>query len=226
MRQRGHLSIAARRTSASRPSTPAGRVIVPGRPSHGASSRRGRGRRPPTLCVRAPSARRRGGGALGARARPALRDGPDRVVRRVGGTGRRNARRPQDRLAARRGGARGRGTARMAGDGAVQLLGSHRDGATDVLLLEACEPGAPLWSVPSAEQQDALFAGVMRRLCDRAGGGASVPAALGDVRALGGPLRAALGRVDARPGPRACGHRLYPAAPRAQLAQRAAVHGN
>ena len=212
---RGHLSIAARRASASRPSTPAGRVLVPGRPSPGASSRRarGRGRRPPTLRVRAPPARRRGGGALGARPRPALRDGPDRLVRRVGGTRRRDARGPQDRLAARRGRARGRGTACMGRRwrrAAARLPPGRSHG----------RPVARGVRAGRAALERALGRGAGRALrrdpaaaLDRAAGGASVPAALGMCERWADRFDAALGRVDARPGHRACGHRAVPPAP-------------
>jgi streptomycin 6-kinase len=50
------------------------------------------------------------------------------------------------------------------GDGAVRLLDSHLDGDVDVLLLEACEPGTPLSALPSVEDQDTVFTGLVSRL--------------------------------------------------------------
>jgi streptomycin 6-kinase len=47
------------------------------------------------------------------------------------------------------------------GDGAVRVLES--DTADNVMLLEACEPGTPLGSLPDAEK-DVIIAGLLRRL--------------------------------------------------------------
>ena len=46
----------------------------------------------------------------------------------------------------------------------MRLLDSWREGEVVVLLLEACEPGAPLSSVPSERDQDVVFAALVRRL--------------------------------------------------------------
>ena len=50
------------------------------------------------------------------------------------------------------------------GDGAVRLHEAAAIGGTSALLLEACEPGAPLSRAVPATEQDAIVAGLLRRL--------------------------------------------------------------
>jgi streptomycin 6-kinase len=50
------------------------------------------------------------------------------------------------------------------GDGVVQLVDAVVVGESSALLLEACEPGTTLSEVPSATVQDAVAAGLLRRL--------------------------------------------------------------
>jgi streptomycin 6-kinase len=50
------------------------------------------------------------------------------------------------------------------GRGAVRLLGEHRDGPARALLLEACRPGVPLSRALPGPEQDAVLAGLLRRL--------------------------------------------------------------
>lgn len=50
------------------------------------------------------------------------------------------------------------------GDGAVRLLDAAQVGETSALLLEACEPGTTLSLVLPAPEQDAVVAGLLRRL--------------------------------------------------------------
>jgi streptomycin 6-kinase len=50
------------------------------------------------------------------------------------------------------------------GHGAVRLLAAEAAGATSALLLEACEPGTPLSRARPALEQDAILAGLLRRL--------------------------------------------------------------
>jgi streptomycin 6-kinase len=50
------------------------------------------------------------------------------------------------------------------GAGAVHLLGSHRDGEADILLLEACEPGTPLSALPSEQEHDIVLSALLLRL--------------------------------------------------------------
>jgi streptomycin 6-kinase len=50
------------------------------------------------------------------------------------------------------------------GRGAIRLLGAHRDGRTQALLLEACRPGVPLSRALPGPEQDAVLAGLLRRL--------------------------------------------------------------
>ena len=50
------------------------------------------------------------------------------------------------------------------GRGAVRLLAEYRDGAAQALLLEACRPGVPLSHALPGPEQDAVLAGLLRRL--------------------------------------------------------------
>ena len=50
------------------------------------------------------------------------------------------------------------------GRGAIRLLGAHRAGGTQALLLEACRPGVPLSRALPGPEQDAVLAGLLRRL--------------------------------------------------------------
>jgi len=50
------------------------------------------------------------------------------------------------------------------GGGTVRLLGSLVTGSTSALLLEACEPGTPLSRALPPREQDAVVAGLLRRL--------------------------------------------------------------
>jgi streptomycin 6-kinase len=50
------------------------------------------------------------------------------------------------------------------GRGAIRLLGVYREGSTQALLLEACRPGVPLSRVLPGPEQDAVLAGLLRRL--------------------------------------------------------------
>jgi streptomycin 6-kinase len=50
------------------------------------------------------------------------------------------------------------------GRGAIRLLGAYRDGHTQALLLEACRPGVPLSRALPGPEQDAVLAGLLRRL--------------------------------------------------------------
>jgi streptomycin 6-kinase len=50
------------------------------------------------------------------------------------------------------------------GRGAVRLLAEDRDGAAQALLLEACRPGVPLSHALPGPEQDAVLAGLLRRL--------------------------------------------------------------
>jgi streptomycin 6-kinase len=50
------------------------------------------------------------------------------------------------------------------GRGTVRLLRAHRDGQTQALLLESCRPGVPLSDVLPGPEQDAVLAGLLRRL--------------------------------------------------------------
>lgn len=50
------------------------------------------------------------------------------------------------------------------GRGTVRLLRAHRDGQTQAMLLEPCRPGVPLSRVLPGPEQDAVLAGLLRRL--------------------------------------------------------------
>ena len=50
------------------------------------------------------------------------------------------------------------------GRGAIRLLGAHREGQTQALLLEACRPGVPLSRALPGPEQDAVLAGLLRQL--------------------------------------------------------------
>jgi streptomycin 6-kinase len=50
------------------------------------------------------------------------------------------------------------------GRGTVRLLRAHRDGATQAMLLEAGRPGVPLSHALPGPEQDAVLAGLLRRL--------------------------------------------------------------